>query len=126
MSNSCVFEIKHVSFPMKDEHSRGEKVARNKNSCNKNPTSAGWDYCSCLQLSVQFFLRNYEIAHKIALSKSPLTLIEGWCLTLSRHLLSFLIEPGLVCYLNNCLIWSVDKVLQRKVQGHSAVVLLTL
>ena len=39
----------------------GEKVAR-----NKNPTSAGLDYWSCLQLSVQFFLRNKEIAYKIA------------------------------------------------------------
>ena len=51
----------------------GKKVARNKNPCNKNPTSTGWDYCSCLQLSVQLFSRNKEVAYKIALSKSPFT-----------------------------------------------------
>ena len=43
----------------------GNKVARNKNTCNKNPTSSGWNYCSCLQLSVQFVSRNKEIAYKI-------------------------------------------------------------
>ena len=43
---------------MKVEQALGEKIARNKNPCNKNPTSTGWDYCSYLQFSVQFFLRN--------------------------------------------------------------------
>ena len=33
----------------------GQEVARNKNPGNNNPTTTGWDYCSCLQLSVQFF-----------------------------------------------------------------------
>ena len=32
----------------------------NKNSCNKNPTSADRDYCSWLQLSAQLFLRNKQ------------------------------------------------------------------
>ena len=44
----------------------GQEIARNKNQCNKNPNTTGWDYCSCLQLSRQFFLRNKEISHKIA------------------------------------------------------------
>ena len=44
----------------------GQEIARNKNPCNKNPITTGWDYCSCLQLSRQFFLRNKEISHKIA------------------------------------------------------------
>ena len=53
-----------------------EKVARNQSQpCNENPTSAGWDSCACLQLSVRFFLRNSEIAHKIASCKSSLTLL---------------------------------------------------
>ena len=44
----------------------GEKVASNKNPGNKNSTSMGWDSCSCLQLFLQFFLRNKEIAYKNA------------------------------------------------------------
>ena len=31
--------------------SLGKKVARNKNSCNKYPTTTGSENCSCLQLS---------------------------------------------------------------------------
>ena len=44
----------------------GQEIARNKNSCNKNSITTVWEYCSCLQLSRQFFLRNKEISHKIA------------------------------------------------------------
>ena len=44
----------------------GQEIARNKNPCNKNPNTTGSDYCSYLQLSRQFFLRNKEISNKFA------------------------------------------------------------
>ena len=52
--SKCIESVPHPPS-MKVEQILGKKVARNKNPCNKNPTSSGWNYCSCLQLSVQFF-----------------------------------------------------------------------
>ena len=61
--SKCLESVPHPPS-MKIEQIRGKKIARNKNPCNKNPTKSGWNYCSSLQLSVQFFRATRKLLTK--------------------------------------------------------------
>ena len=63
----CIESVPHPPS-VNVEQTLGKKVAR-----NKNPTSSGWNYCSCLQLSVPFFFfATRKLLTKLHSLKAPL------------------------------------------------------